>query len=71
MAWMLEHVALLLNAVAVGSDGKTPWRISRGREFNISLYGFGEQVFYKQDVNGPQHDLNCNMGPPGCSEDFS
>ena len=61
MAWLVEHVALLLNAVAVGSDGKTPWRRSRGREFNMSLYGFGEQIFYKQDAKGPQHDIAGNM----------
>ena len=63
MTWLLEHVGLVMNAVSLGPDGKTPWRRARGRDFNMSLYGFGEQVFFKQDPKGPQHDSRGNMGP--------
>ena len=29
----------------------------------MSLYGFGEQIFHKQDPKGSQHDIEGNMGP--------
>ncbi len=29
----------------------------------MTIYNFGEQVFYKQDQKGPQHDTEGNMGP--------
>ena len=63
MSWLLEHVTMVMNAVILGSDGKTSWRRARGRDFSMTLYGFGEQVFYKQDPKGPQHDVEGNMGP--------
>ena len=61
--WLIEHVALLMNAIIVGLDGKTAWRRARGRDFNMTMFNIGEQVFYKQDAKGPQHDAEGNMGP--------
>jgi hypothetical protein len=62
-AWLLEHVCLLINALHVGEDGKTPWKRLRGRDFGQRLVAFGERVRFKQPPKGPQHDVARNMGP--------
>ena len=61
--WLLEHTALLLNACVRGADGLTSWQRARGRPFGMTLYSFGEAVYWKQPVKGPQHDTEGNMGP--------
>ena len=61
-AWLVEHVALLLNIFQVGEGGKTAWRRLRGRDFGQRIIGFGEGVMYKQPPKGPQHDVDGNMG---------
>ena len=61
--WLVEHAALLINACAVGQDGKTAWKRLRGRDFGQRLVGFGEGVMYKQPPKGPQHDTEGNMAP--------
>ncbi len=62
-SWLVEHVALLLNAQVVGPDGQTAWARARGRPFGQKLYGFCENVLWKQPPKGPQHDTEGNMGP--------
>ena len=62
-SWLVEHAALLINAMSVGADGKTAWARARGRDFGQRLVGFGERVLYKQPPKGPQHDPAGNMGP--------
>ena len=59
-SWLIEHVALLLNAQLKGADGLTPWARARGRDFGQKLYAFGKCAVWTQ---GPQHDLEGNMGP--------
>ncbi len=61
-AWLVEHTAILINAMAVGSDGKTAWHRLRGRGFGQRLIGFGESVMFKQPKSGPGHDPEGNMG---------
>ena len=46
-AWMLEHGSFVLNVVARGDDGRTPWHRARGRLFGQNLYAFGDQVLFK------------------------
>ena len=62
VAWLVEHAALLLNAMQVGEDGNTAWARLRGRDFGQKLLGFCEAVMYKQPPTGPQHDVDGNMG---------
>ena len=62
-SWILEHACFILNAVATGTDGLTPWARARGRNFNGKLYSIAEQIFWKPPVKGPQHDPQGNMGP--------
>ena len=69
-SWLIEHVALLLNAQLVGTDGLTAWERARGRPFGMKLCGFCENVLWKQPPEGPQHDAEGNIGPrlkPGAS----
>ena len=61
-SWILEHVALLHNIMAVGDDGKTAWARVRGRDFGQRLFGFGESVMWKPAPKGHQHDSEGNMG---------
>ena len=65
LAWMLEHVCLLLNVSVVGQDGMTSWSRIRGRSFRQQLLGFGEKVLYRFPSKGPQHAPQGNMGPLG------
>ena len=60
--WLVEHSAMLITAMHVGTDGKTAWSRLRGRGFGQRLVGFGESVLYKQPPKGPQHDVHGNMG---------
>ncbi len=62
-SWLLEHTAVLLNAIVKGDAGRTAWCRARGRNFGMNLYGFGESVFWKPPNKGPQHDVEGNMGP--------
>ena len=59
--WMLEHSAVLLDAVNRGTDGLTAWARVRGRPFGLKLYEFGELVAYKIKSKGPEHDERGNM----------
>ena len=61
--WLLEHAALLHGVCARGEDGLTAWARVRGRNFGQRLVGFGEKVYWKPPLRGPQHDLHGNMGP--------
>ncbi len=62
-SWLIEHVAMTLNANVRGPDGLTGWARARGRDFNLNLYSVGECVLWKQPPKGPQHDQEGNMGP--------
>ncbi len=65
MAWMVEHVTLLLNALVRGDDGATAWARVRGRAFAQQLLGFGETVLYRYPAKGPQHAPDGNTGALG------
>jgi hypothetical protein len=60
--WLLEHTAFLLNVKSRGSDGLTPWARVKGRPFGLQILGFGEEVFYKRPVKGPEAQPEGNMG---------
>ena len=62
MAWLLEHVSLILNTRSRGSDGRTPWERVRGRAFGQRVLGFGESVFYQYPKKGPKSNQDGNMG---------
>jgi hypothetical protein len=62
-AWLLEHCCTVMNAVVRGDDGATGWARARGRPFGQRLVGFGEQVFAKLPIKGPQHGADGNMAP--------
>ena len=47
VAWMLEHVTLLLNTLVRGTDGITAWMRIRGRPFGQQLVGFGESLLFR------------------------
>ncbi len=63
VSWLLEYSCFVLNAVAMGPDGKTAWARARGRDFSGKVYAFAEQVFWKPPTKGPGHDVEGNMGP--------
>ena len=60
---MLEHAALLHATCVRGEDGFSAWARVRGRACGQRLIGFGECVYWKPPLKGPQHDLDGNMGP--------
>ena len=63
ITWLLEHSALLHGVCVRGEDGSTPWARVRGRNFGQRLVGFGEKIYWKPPLRGPQHDVQGNMGP--------
>ncbi len=65
MAWMVEHVCLLLNVLVRGEDGATAWARVRGRAFAQQLLGFAETVLYRFPSKGPQHAPDGNIGALG------
>ena len=65
MAWLLEHVCVLLTATVRGEDGLTAWQRVRGRPFSQQLIGFGESVLHKYPTNGPRHNPHGNVGALG------
>jgi len=62
LPWLLEHSAFLLNVKSRGSDGLTPWARIKGRPFGLQVIGFGEAVFFKRPVKGPDAQPEGNMG---------
>ena len=60
--WLLEHSAFLLNVKVRGSDGLTAWARVKGRPFGLQSIGFGESVFFKRPVKGPNAQPDGNMG---------
>ena len=70
VAWMLEHVCLILTATVRGSDGMTSWFRIRGRAFAQQMVGFGESVLYKYPTKGPKHAPHGNIGPLGADGIF-
>ena len=65
IAWMLEHVTLLLNTLVRGTDGITAWARIRGRPFGQQLVGFGESLLYRYPTKGPRHAPDGNIGALG------
>ena len=65
VAWMTEHVCLMLNVLVRGEDGITAWQRIRGRAFGQQLLGFGESVLYRYPANGPLHQPDGNTGALG------
>ena len=45
---MVQHAAQLINACTVGTDGLTPFRWWKGRNFGTPLAGFGEWVWLRE-----------------------
>ena len=70
VAWMFEHVCLILTATVRGSDGITPWARVRGRAFAQQMVGFGESVLYKYPSKGPKHAPDGNIGALGADGIF-
>ncbi len=70
VAWMMEHVCLLLNTMVRGTDGLTVWARVRGRSFHQQLLGFGESVLYRYPGKGPKHAPDGNMGALGAEGVF-
>ena len=69
-SWLLEHTALVYNAMIKGDDGLTAWGRVRGRSFRQQLVGFGESVLYRHPTKGPQHAPDGNMGALGAEGVF-
>ena len=44
--WMIRHAVQMRNRVAIGQDGKTSWKILKGRDFKRDVAEFGECVWY-------------------------
>ncbi len=65
LAWLLQHVCLLLNACVRGEDGLTAWARVRGRAFRQQLLGFCEVILYKFPIKGPRAQPTGNMGAIG------
>ena len=61
MAWLLEHVSMLRNALVRGDDGKTAWQTTRGRQFAMESLGFGEKCHFKLPTKGPHKERRGNM----------
>ena len=70
VAWLLEHSYHILNVMAKGEDGITPWHRARGRPFRQPLIGFGESILYRFPPKGPRHAPEGNMGPLGAEGVF-
>ena len=70
VAWMLEHVCLILTATVRGSDRLTSWARVRGRAFAQQMVGFGESVLYKYPTKGPKHAPHGNIGALGADGIF-
>ena len=62
VAWLLEYAALLLTVRYVGTDGRTAWGRTRGRNFRMDAMNFAEMILYKLPMKGPLHDPDGNMG---------
>jgi hypothetical protein len=70
IAWMMQHVCLLLNCMIKGDDGITAWHRVRGRPFHQQLLGFGECILYRYPSKGPHHQPDGNMGALGAEGVF-
>jgi len=47
VAWMVQHAAHQANVCARGSDGFSPCRRWKGREFGTPLVGFAEKIWFR------------------------
>ena len=70
VAWLMEHSAMMLNAVVKGQDGLTPWMRIRGRAWSQPLVGIGESVLYRYPSKGPKHHPEGNVGALGAEGIF-
>ena len=46
LPWIVQHAAAVINRYHKGSDGATPYRRARGREFNGDMCEMGERIWY-------------------------
>ena len=44
--WLIRHVAMLINLIKVGADGRTSYERRKGKKFNRPLPEIGECVWY-------------------------
>ena len=56
IAWLVEHVAMLITARVRGTDGRTAWQRARGKPFGKRLLCFGEMCLYKLNIKDPKQD---------------
>ena len=59
---IFQHVALLLNAVERGEDGRTPWDRARGRPCKQHILGIAESMLFKLPGKRSRRDPDGNMG---------
>ena len=60
--WIMEHAAWILTTRTTQSDGITPYKRLRGRNFNTKTLGFGEQCLYKLIKKSPDKNLDGKLG---------
>ena len=59
MPWLVMHCARTLNRFNVGSDGKTPYRRWKGKDFRREIAEFGEIVMYLKLRTRGHDKFNC------------
>ena len=52
-AWLVEHVADVINRYHVGSDGKTVFRRLRGRPYGGEYFEFGSPINHRVTGRAP------------------
>ena len=51
--WLIEHAAWILTTQTLQSDGISPYKRLRGRNFSTKLIGFGERCNFKFNSKAP------------------
>lgn len=61
--WIVEHAAWLLTIRTTQSDGITPYKRLRGKNFRIPMLGFGEFCLHKINRKQPTQKFDGKMSP--------
>ena len=64
VSWLCLHAGFCHNRFQIGEDGATPYRRTKGRDFDRKLVEFGECVHYKKtqyDMDPDQHNKKNNF----------
>ena len=64
--WIVEHAPALMNRFQLGRDGRTPFRMLRGKDHDARECEFGEQVLAKIVRRRGKHRLRNQMGAQFC-----